>query len=429
MLDLSYLGRSWYNTGIRLKHIDDFDVQLQKLKSGKRALENSILVSATNINNKLNNIKGHLSDAFNEARALRQEITRKYLLEELKIRSGNIRVEIIKEKTFLEEFTAAYENWYSKNIISQGRYKHYKVCRGMIDRFLKINKLTNIKIKDFTSDILLQFQTFLFEEHTYIDRYPDIYDELSNRQLPKERSQNTVASKLTMLRTFLNELEEQDKISINPFRKIPKREREAILKESYDEPVYLTLDELLIIVNNDCPENLERVRDCFLLQCAIGCRVGDFNNLTWNNIRAEKGFYYIHYVPSKTSRVSNLKPIDTPIVKFAYEIINKYKGKLPNLLVPAYIGNVSGKDGYNKQIKDLLIYYGINRNIMIRSNGVLKPVPISSKASSKICRSTHVDIITKVSLNKYTSGLHEEGSDALDRYTGLNIEENIHFTV
>lgn len=424
MLDLSYQGRCWYNTGIRLHSITDFDVKAQKMVSGKKAIENKDAISATKVSDRLNSIKGYISEAFNDAKALKVNITAKYLIEQLQIKSGNKKVDIVKENTFLQDFTSTYENWYNKNMIGLARYKHYKVTQGILERFLKIKKIKNITSKEFTSNVLLAFQSFLFDEYTYIDKYPDIYDELPENKLPRERSKNTAASKLTGLKTFFNEMEEKDLIPVNPFRKIAKREREVMLKESYDEPVYLNIDELLTIVNNDCPGELDRIRDCFLLQCAVGCRIDDFNSLTWDNISRKDSFYYIHYVPSKTSHRTDLKPIDTPLVKFAYDIIMKYKNILPNnLLAPCFIGNTSGKDGYNRQIKALLSHYEINRSVIIREKGELKPTPISEIASSKICRKTHVDILTKVSLNKYSSGLHEQGSKAVDRYTGLSLEE------
>lgn len=423
LLDLSYQGRCWYNTGIRLQHINDFDVKAQKMVSGKRAIENKDTISATKVIDRLNSIKGHISEAFNDAKALKIDITAKYLIEQLQIRSGNKKVKVVKENTFLQDYTSFYGNWYNKKIIGLSRYNHYKVCGGMLERFLKIKKLSNITSNEFTADILLDFQDFLFNEHRYVENYPDIYNELSKKQLPKERSQNTVASKLTGLKTFFNEMEEKDLIPVNPFRKIAKREREIMLRESYDEPVYLSIDELLTIVDNECPSELERVRDCFLLQCAIGCRIEDFNGLTWDNISYKDNFCYIHYVPSKTSHRADLKPIDTPLVKYAYNIIMKHKDALLNLLVPCFKGNVTGKGGYNKQIKMLLAHYGINRSVITRERGELVPIPISNIASSKICRKTHVDILTKVALNKYASGLHEKGSKAVDRYTGLNLEE------
>lgn len=423
MLDLSYQGRCWYNTGIRLQHITDFDVKTQKMISGKKAIENKDTISATKVSDRLNSIKGYISEAFNDAKALKIKITAKYLIEQLQIKSGNKKIDSVKENTFIDEFVSTYNRWFELKIIGENRRRQYKSTGNIINRFLQVNKLTKITSKEFTAEILLDLQKFLFDESDFIEKNQDIYNNLPKKKFPKERGQNTVATKLSMLKTFFEEQEEKDLIVVNPFRKIAKRERESMLREVYDEPVYLSIEELTIIINKKYPKELERVRDCFLLHCALGCRIGDFHSFTWDNIGYKDNFCYVHYVPSKTSHKIDLKPIDTPLVKFAYDIILKYKDSLSNLLVPCFIGNISGKDGYNKQIKKLLSFYEINRNVIARKDGELKPVSISSIASSKICRKTHIDILTKVSLNKYSSGLHEKGSKAVDRYTGLNLEE------
>jgi hypothetical protein len=44
-------------------------------------------------------------------------------------------------------------------------------------------------------------------------------------------------------------------------------------------------------------------------------------------------------------------------------------------------------------------------------------------ASSKLCRKTHVDMMNKVQINMYAAGLHKEGSDAVERYTKLDIKD------
>jgi hypothetical protein len=423
MLDLSYYGRCWYNTGVRLQDISDFNVGEQKLESKKKAYLNRQLTSATKINSELETIKAYLSEAFNTARALKEPITAKSLIHDLKKLSGQIKIEEVKELTFLQDFRDTVDRWLKNGIIATERRKHYSVTLNILERFLKINKLMKIKTSEVTADILLKFQDFLYEEYTLIDEYPEIYNELKKKELPKERTKNTVASKMRGVKAFFNELEENDIIVKNPFRKISKRERVLMLKETYDEPIYLTLDELLHIVNSEVPKSLERVRDCFLLQCTIGARVDNFNNLTWKNIHSEHGFYYVRYMPSKTNRNKTLKLIDTPIVKFGADILNKYKGQLSDLLVPNYKRNVSGKTGYNFQIKQLLAFLEMNRTVIIREGDKEKHSTISEQGCSKMCRKTHVDITAKTALKKNISGLHEDNSDAVDRYTSLNIQE------
>ena len=47
--------------------------------------------------------------------------------------------------------------------------------------------------------------------------------------------------------------------------------------------------------------------------------------------------------------------------------------------------------------------------------------PLYEVASSKLARKTHVDMLTKVQVNYYAAGLHREGSEAVFRYTNLEL--------
>lgn len=49
--------------------------------------------------------------------------------------------------------------------------------------------------------------------------------------------------------------------------------------------------------------------------------------------------------------------------------------------------------------------------------------PLYELSSSKLCRKTHVDIMNKVQINSYVAGLHREGSDAVQRYTKLELKD------
>lgn len=58
------------------------------------------------------------------------------------------------------------------------------------------------------------------------------------------------------------------------------------MREQYDEPYYLLRDEFVQIIKKDVPDTLKETKDAFLLQCAFGCRIGDFIKLTMANISA-----------------------------------------------------------------------------------------------------------------------------------------------
>ena len=49
--------------------------------------------------------------------------------------------------------------------------------------------------------------------------------------------------------------------------------------------------------------------------------------------------------------------------------------------------------------------------------------PIYEVASSKLARKTHIDMLTKVQINYYAAGLHRKGSEAVFRYTNLELKD------
>jgi hypothetical protein len=43
--------------------------------------------------------------------------------------------------------------------------------------------------------------------------------------------------------------------------------------------------------------------------------------------------------------------------------------------------------------------------------------------TSKLARKTHIDMLNKVQINYYAAGLHRPGSDAVYRYTSLELKD------
>ena len=113
------------------------------------------------------------------------------------------------------------------------------------------------------------------------------------------------------------------------------------------------------------------------------------------------------------------KEIETPVMRFAYDIIMKYKFQFHVLKY------ICGKSGYNVKIKELIKYCGIDRKCAVFNDelGNNQYEPLYELASSKICRKTHVDILTKAQINMYAAGLHHEGSDAVNHYTHMDMKD------
>lgn len=325
------------------------------------------------------------------------------------------------EKSIDVRFSIYAEQCYKDGIISPGTKKHYDVLRRELERFLIINKLTDLKAVDFTPDILLSFRDFLLVEYTFVERYRGLYVGLHANNVPKEpRSRNTVSTKLKKLQAFFNELESIDEIQVSPFRKLGRQRKAAMLKEQYDEPVFLNKEEFLSIQKKIVPTSLQEAKEVFLLQCSLGCRIGDFQGLSMGNISVEDNIPFVHYLPQKTKNEGDVrKEIKTPLMCFSLDIIRKYDFNFPLL------NYVSGEKGYNAKLKQLLNYCEITRPVAVFNDKTGKNdyKCICDIASSKLARKTHVDIMNKVQIDKYAAGLHKKGSSAVNHYTAMSLKD------
>ena len=218
-----------------------------------------------------------------------EELIDKYLHPE--------KYDIINKKESLCEMFQLYVNgWLDTGVIGVGRKKHYDVVIRELNRFFIINGIDGEPVEVFNKDMILKFREFLRIEYTLVDKFPGLYVDMNNRNRPsKERSQNTIAEKLLLLQAFMAELERNDIIPVSPFRKIGK-EKDSIMKQQYDEPIFLTKAEFNTILVQGCPNSLQRVKDIFIVQCCFGCRIGDFRRFTFDNIGIEDGIPYIHYL-------------------------------------------------------------------------------------------------------------------------------------
>lgn len=184
---------------------------------------------------------------------------------------------------------------------------------------------------------------------------------------------------------------------------------------------FLCAEEVRRVMNSEVPPELQQTKDMFVLNCALGCRIGDLQRLTMDKVSvSEDGIPYVHYIPSKTARsqVVNLE-ICTPLIRPALDIIRRthlaFNGHNPKY----------EKQVYNKSLRELLKHCGIDRPVCLFDPEVGDNVyrPLYEVASSKLARKTHVDMLTKVQINYYAAGLHREGSEAVFRYTSLELKD------
>lgn len=326
------------------------------------------------------------------------------------------------DNLLLSRFDKYVEDSHKEGIIGQSRYSLYKLVGKELERFLTIQGKVNIFTFDFTANDFMLFRQFLTDEYKYISKWQFLYKDEPKRYIPKEpRSNNTVSTRIKQLKAFFNSLEETGEIDKSPFRKLGKERAKVATREMYSEPVFLTSDELTKVMKAETPKELEETKAAFLLQCAFGCRIADFQRLKADNLEVDKdGIPYIHYLPHKTMKEQrNNAEIETPVMLYALDIIKQYGFKF------SILHNISGRNGYNVKIKQLLEFCGIDRRCNVfdekKQDNVYKP--LYELASSKLSRKTHVDIISKVQIDLYASGLHRFGSEAVNHYTAMGLKD------
>ena len=119
---------------------------------------------------------------------------------------------------------------------------------------------------------------------------------------------------------------------------------------------YLTQEELEAVMQKELPvKRLEQVRDIFIFACFTGLAYVDVKNLRETNVRISfDGNLWIMTKRHKTDVQSNIPLLDVP-----KQILEKYKGTLPNGMVLPVPSNQK-MNAYLKEIGDLC---GIDKNL------------------------------------------------------------------
>lgn len=327
-----------------------------------------------------------------------------------------------KSESLYQRFLRYLDESHRDGLMGNGRYAVALGKAHKLMRFLTIEGHPDIATRKFTTDMLLRFRQFIYDEYKYARQYPALYPRGLGHRPPKKRLRDTtVVHDLKLLQAFFAELETTEEIRRSPFRSISMEKRRMMMHVSYDTPVFLRKDELAQVMAAKVPRRLQWTKDIFVLNCTIGCRIGDLLRLTPEKVSVSAdGIPYIHYIPSKTARFqTSNSEIITPLVPSALEIIRRTKLKL----LPC--GPHYGKQLYNQTLKQLLRLCGITRLVKIYNveMGDNEEKPLCEVATSKLARKTHIDMLNKVQINYYAAGLHRPGSEAVYRYTSLELKD------
>lgn len=412
---------------VQLFHKSQIDADLADLK--KFEMDGSLKPRVSIYNEKLRIAITREIEAMREAYNLLKDEGRVFDANDFEERIDKILnpekyniVKVEEVETLLDRFNRYIDGLKTYGTVSEGRAKIYRIVWDKLSRFLIIFKKAKYTAEQFAPEDILAFREFVINEYKYVDKHKAIYGNLPKTSVPtKQASINTASAKLRALQAFFNELEENDEILKSPFRRLTKKRRNEALREQYDDPFFLRYDEVQQIMTADVPDSLKETKDAFLLQCALGCRIGDYLKLSMSNIAiTDDGIPYVQYLPKKTMKTQNdRREKKTPLMLFALEIVKRSGFKF------GVLKYASGKSGYNAKIKKLLEHCKIDRlvNQYDEATGTMHRVPLHTVGSSKLCRKTHIDISNKAQVNMYATGLHEVGSSAVEHYSMLEIRD------
>ena len=328
------------------------------------------------------------------------------------------------EETPKGNFFVAFNEYIDTSGLSQTRLNNYRVLLRAMARYEAYKRKTapkfNLSFENIDEKTLTAFVSFLKDEPTIFDKYPDLYDEIPaitrTQRKPKRplpRGNNAISSILKRFRAFYNWAIKKGYTNNYPFAKF------TMTAEQYGTPFYLSIEERNKLANFDFNKRpaLATQRDIFIFQCLTGCRVSDLYRLTPASVMNGA----IEYIPTKT-KGERPEVVRVPLNQQAKEILSRYETQSEKPLLP-FISSQK----YNDAIKEMLKIAGINRIVTILNptTGEEEKKPINEVASSHMARRTFIgNLYKKVKDPNLVGSLsgHKEGSKAFARYREIDDE-------
>lgn len=388
MMSVTFKGKYlFYYSGYRCTRDQLIEYELpsgEKIRQIKRNVITHDGKSFNEINKKLSELKNEAGSILNRFETLKIEPTPLLLRKELNVFLGKAP----KSLEPLElSFFKCYEEYYTNANVSEGRKKHLKTNMNKLKDFRPETKFTDINIQ-----YLAEFQKTLLNSKTL--------------------GGNSVSVQMKLFSSFLNFSQSQGWISENPFKNFKKEQ------EVYGTPVALTKEERDKLYNAEINiPHLDRVRDIFVFQCFIGCRIGDLMKLKKGNIINDQR---IEYIAQKTKDKDPLT-VSIPLATKAKNILSKYD--MPDGTLLPFIS----PQKYNEYIRDLFSLLELKRIVTIKDTKtrMARQVALNEIASSHLARRTFIDILyqngEKDAVIASMSG-HVENSKSFSRYRKIEPE-------
>lgn len=308
--------------------------------------------------------------------------------------------------------------------ISRRRYGETHVLSRKLERYLVVRERPCLRPEQFTPEMVVDFEKFCVDEYLYAanPRYSTLYprDYEGSRGWPKRKLKEEPLRKvLDHFQSFWNDLVLFGEIEKSPYNGyVPwmmEQKKHGRYSEMLNETVSLTMDEFRRLITTPVPESMAGVRNAFVLQICLGCRGEDFKNLGLGNVAVSKsGIPYIHYCHSKgLTKGGNEDFIEVPLVRAAFDIVMRTRFDF-------HFGTQNAV--YNKEIRSLMRFCGLTREICLYNNGTGKSelVKLCDVMSQGYAHRIHQDLVKDYYQAK---GETEPGAKASTTQRRLSLEE------
>lgn len=405
-------------TGVNVYYTSDLIVDESQwdYKSGT-LFKNILIVGNTDRKtflNKLEEIKSIILKVYNGRKddsVVNNEWLKKQVEKELKHPKENVTYERVRN------FFQWFDEFIDKGKYSEIRKRNLRVVKRCLQRFELYHRIKHrnykLDIYNLTVEELYLIEDFILNEHEYLKDFPYILEEIPESRIPKGRGENTKIDMMKKIHTFVKWVIKWDDSVRDPFLRF------EIGTEVYGTPIYINLNERKQIYNYDFSYNKEKewVRDVFVFQCVVGCRVGDLYKMS-------KGSYqngFVEYIQGKTKE-GNPKTVRLPLNKIGTEIMNKYSDVECKTIIP-----FPRQDVYNELIKEVLKEAGITRTVTVLNQRTRQEEhkPIYQVVSTHMARRTFIGNTFKIVKDKtLVSSMtgHTPNSRAFNRYVDIDDE-------
>lgn len=181
----------------------------------------------------------------------------------------------------------------------------------------------------------------------------------------------TIKRKIATLKAFFNFMEFEDKIMVNPFRKVrfkikePKR-LPTIMTESEVQKIFQAVySKRKVVGMESCYKNFETLRNIAVIELlfATGIRVSELSNLSQDNINLQDGFIKVIGKGNK-ERVIQICNIEMVSALCEYSVLaKKYRRNSTNSFFVNRLGKQLSEQSIRYVVKNLSTLATLNKHI------------------------------------------------------------------